>query len=170
MHATFVDIENEFSDIAEEAEHLSCFLDRLTQAGPPAERQALWEAAHVCASATEIIYTGCERIMAHVAREVDDAPVAHSDGWRAALPRHMAHPFPGVRNSVISDECYRQTDRLRAFRHRERNTYGTNLDFDIVVEQSGEAVTTFSAFHNNVRLFFTPGLSGEPVADEPPAD
>jgi hypothetical protein len=90
MHATFVDIENEFSDIAEEVEHLSRFLDRLTESNPIAERQASWEATHVCASATEKIYTGCELIMAQVAREVDDAPIAHSDGWQkdgASVPQ-----------------------------------------------------------------------------------
>jgi hypothetical protein len=168
MHATFVDIENEFSDIADEVAHLSRFLDRLTQSSPSAASQASWEAVHVCASATEKIYTGCERIMAQVAREVDDAPVAHSAGWHAALLRRMAHPFPGVRNAVISDECYRQMDRLRAFRHRERNTYGTNLDFDIVVERSREAVATFGVFHSNVRSFFTSGPGQERGVDELP--
>src|SRR5580700_2558498 len=76
-------------------------------------------------------------------------------GWHAALLRRMAHPFPNVRKAVISDECYRQMDRLRAFRHRERNTYGTSLDFDIVVERSREAVAAFDVFHSDVRRFFT---------------
>jgi hypothetical protein len=66
----------------------------------------------------------------------------------------MAHPFPDVRKAVISDDCYRRLDRLRAFRHRERNAYGTHLDFDIVVERSLEAVTAFDIFRRDVRLFF----------------
>jgi hypothetical protein len=34
MYATFVDIENEFSEIADEIDHQSHFLDRLTDADP----------------------------------------------------------------------------------------------------------------------------------------
>ncbi len=85
MQATFVDIENEFADLAEEVEHLSRFLDRLTQDGPSGESEDTWAVSHVCASATEKTYTGCERIMAKVASEVDRAPVAHSEGWHRAI-------------------------------------------------------------------------------------
>jgi len=168
MHAIFVDIENEFSDIAEEVDHLSRFLDRLGDAELSATGQASWEAARVCASATEKIYTGCERIMAKVAREVDGAPVSHAEGWHAALLRRIAHPFPGIRHSIISDACYRQLDRLRAFRHRERNTYGTNLDFDIVIERGREAVAIFGVFHEEVRSFFTAGQIRAEEHQDPP--
>lgn len=44
-------------------------------------------------------------------------------------------------------------DRLRAFRHRERNTYGINLDFGIVVERAREAVEGFGIFRDEVRKF-----------------
>jgi hypothetical protein len=78
----------------------------------------------------------------------------------------MAPPFPGVRNSIISGQCYRQLDRFRAFCH-----YGTNLDFDIVVERSHEAVATFNVFRGEVRSFFAnllpeDGRSAE-VPEEP---
>jgi hypothetical protein len=154
MHATFVDIENEFGELEEEVVRLARFLQRIGQADPSPDMQSSWEAVHVCASATEKIYTGCERIMARLASEVDRAPLAHADGWHTALLRRMAHPFPDVRKAVISDDCYRRLDRLRAFRHRERNAYGTHLDFDIVVERSLEAVTAFDIFRRDVRLFF----------------
>jgi len=58
MHATFVDIENEFLDLAGEVDHLSRFLADLTELNSSGENQATWEATHVCASATEKIYTG----------------------------------------------------------------------------------------------------------------
>jgi hypothetical protein len=112
MHAIFVDIENEFSDIADEVAYLSRFLERRRRSKPSDEPQARWEAAHVCASATEKIYTGCERIMAVIAREVDAAPVVHADGWHGALLRRMAHEYPDKRPAVISDGCYRALDRL----------------------------------------------------------
>src|SRR5262249_53423423 len=147
----------------------SRFLEKLPDAFPPVTGQESWEAGHVCASATEKIYTGCERIMSQIAREVDSAPVAHAEGWHASLLRRMAHAFPGARKEVISDECYRQMDRLRSFRHRERNTYGTNLDFDIVVERSREAVAAFALFRSDVRRFFASGPGSESVEDDPPA-
>ena len=155
MYATFVDVENEFGELEEEVVRLSSFLQRRDGVDPSPDIQSLWEAVHVCASATEKIYTGCERIMARLASEVDGAPLTHSDGWHAALLRRMAHPFPDVRKAMISDECYKSLDRLRAFRHRERNTYGTHLDFDIVVERSHEAVAAFELFRREVRSFFT---------------
>lgn len=95
-----------------------------------------------------------EEEVVRLASEVDRAPLIHADGWHTALLRRMAHPFPDVRKAVISDDCYKQLDRLRAFRYRERNTYGAHLDFDIVVERSREAVAAFDLFRHEVRAFF----------------
>jgi hypothetical protein len=150
MHRAYVDIENEFIEIAKEADRLSHFLSHLSPLTDERGGQAAWEAVHVCASATEKRYTGCERVMARIANEFDRAPVARSDGWHAALLRRMAHPFPGVRDAIITARCHHLLDRLRAFRHRERNTYGINLDLDIVLERSREAVETFAIFRAEV--------------------
>lgn len=146
MHPSYVDIENEFGEIAVEVEHLSARLSRLDLCKPPADPQERWEATVICASAAEKVYTGCERIMARLAAEVDGLPVPHSEGLHMALLRRMARPYPGVRSAVISGECYAVLDKLRAFRHRERNTYGINLDFGIVVERGREAVAGFGSF------------------------
>ncbi len=79
-------------------------------------------------------------------------------GWHSALLRRMANPFPGLRGAMISEamiseECHRRLDRLRAFRHRERNTYGINLDFGIVVDRAREAVSAFAGFRDEIRAF-----------------
>lgn len=153
MHPSFVDIENEFSEIGFEAEHLSVRLKCLDRFEPPADMQERWEATHICASAAEKIYTGFERAMARLAAEVDGSAMAHSAGWHAALLRRMANPFPGVRPSVISRDCYAVLDKLRSFRHRERNTYGINLDSGIVAERGHQAVAGFSMFREEVRAF-----------------
>jgi hypothetical protein len=153
MHPSFVDIENEFDEIGQEVARLSNRLARIDSDSPFPDTQEEWEAALVCASAAEKIYTGCERVMARLAAEVDQSPVVHSDGWHAALLRRMANPFPGVRGPFISKECYGVLDKLRAFRHRERNTYGINLDFGIAVERAHEAVSGFDVFCREVRAF-----------------
>jgi len=155
MRPNFVDIENEFREIAVEVEHLSRLLSRIVAPRPDDDRQAAWEAGHICASSTNKIYTGCERIMARVASAVDGTPITHSDGWHAALLRRIAHPFPGVRDAVISAACHHHLDRLRAFRHRVRNTYGVNLDYQIVVERGREAVAMFEMFRAEVGSFLS---------------
>src|ERR1700722_5555120 len=124
MHTAFVDIENEFKEIEQEARHLALALDHHAAGPNLPDGQEAWELTHLLASATEKVYTGCERVMSHIAQQVDGARIGHSEGWHAAFLRRMANPFPGVREAIISNECYTQLDRLRAFRHRERNTYG----------------------------------------------
>ena len=153
MHPNFVDIENEFVEIAAEAERLSNRLARIDPAGMPANTQDEWEATLVCASAVAKIFSGCERVMARLAAEIDRTPVVHADGWHAALLRRMANPFLDARGPIISKSCHEVLDRLRAFRHRERNTYGINLDFQIVVQRGHEAVAGFSMFRTEVDAF-----------------
>jgi hypothetical protein len=155
MHPTFVDIENEFADIGREVEHLARLLARFDAEPVDPHSQAAWEATHICASATEKIYSGFERVMARVASEVDRAPVSHADGWHSALVRRMANPFPDIRSAVISPGCVELLDRLRSFRHRERNSYGFNLDFAIVMLRGQEAVAAFAIFRQDVRSFFS---------------
>lgn len=162
MHATFVDVENEFAEIAQEVEFLARTLAASHISRPEAGTHREWELTHVCASAIEKIYTGCERVMARIAADVDGSPLSHTEDWHAALLRRMANPFPAVRGPVISPACSRQMDRLRAFRHRERNSYGINLDPDIVLERGGEAVEAFHAFHAEVRDFFDGATKARP--------
>ena len=105
MRAIFVDVANELTEIAREVAHLQAALERWERSSPLAGSQREWEATHVCASATEKIYTGCERVMALLASELDGAPVAHSEGWHALLLRRLAHPYPGVREAILSDDA-----------------------------------------------------------------
>ncbi len=151
--AIFVDVQNEFLEIAAEIRHLDAALAKLRTVRPVSGSQQAWEAGHICASATEKIYTGLERIMARIATEIDQAPVGHAAGWHRTLLQRIANPFPERRDAVISRECYERLDRLRAFRHRERNTYGLDLDLGIVLDRSAEAIAAFAAFRGEVGSF-----------------
>lgn len=153
MHPAWVDVGNELDEIAREVARLSLRLERVGTERPATGSQEEWEATLVCASAAEKIYTGCEWVMARLASEVDGVPVTHSEGWHGALLRRMSCPFPQVRGPIISGKCHAVLDRLRAFRHRERNTYGVNLDFGTVVERAHEAVAGFEIFRREVRTF-----------------
>lgn len=154
MHPSYVDVANELTEVGLEVDHLSARLARLDPNATVQNPQDRWEASVICASAAEKIYTGCERVMARIATEVDGVPIAHAEGWHMAVLRRMANPYLEVRGPIISAECYLVMDKLRAFRHRERNTYGMNLDFEIVVNRATEAVAGFERFRDEVRAFF----------------
>jgi hypothetical protein len=153
MLGIFVDIENELADIESEVEMLSRGVEIYRQRDDDADPAWDWLAVQGLASGVEKIYTGCERVMAMIASEIDGARVDHSEGWHISLLKRMAHPFPDVRDAVISDECFRALDQLRAFRHRERNTYGLILDRDIVLERAVQTKAAFESLRSEVAAF-----------------
>lgn len=154
MHPSFVDVQNEFNEIRMEVEHIRLFLDALPFNLHDLSDQRQWEAGIICGSAAEKIYTGMERVMAHVTEAIDQANVPHAEGWHTTLLRRLAHPYPGVRDAVISENCYDRLNDLRAFRHRERNSYGFGLRLDRVIEIAGAAVATFDLFCQDVSGFY----------------
>lgn len=154
MLGTSVDIENELTDIASEVSMLLQGLDIFRAERAASEAAKVWLGIQGLASAVEKIYSGCERVMAIIANEVDGAKVERGDGWHVSLLKRMSHPFGDAREPVISTETYLMLDRLRSFRHRERNTYGLVLDADIVVERAGQTALAFDAFRKDVRAFF----------------
>jgi hypothetical protein len=152
MHPSSADVENEFADIAREVAYLSVRLAHCHTHAPVSGSQAEWEAILILASAAEKIFTGCERVMERLAAHVDRSRIVHAEGWHGALLARMAEPFQG-RGAVISAECHGVLNKLRAFRHRERNTYGVQLDYQIVVERVREAIAGFELFCRDVRYF-----------------
>lgn len=122
-----------------------------------------WEAAHICASAAEKIYSGFERVLARIVREDDASRHDRGGGWHRQLLQEVATPIPGGRPAIVSETCLARLDRLRAFRHRERNTYGFDLDLGIVLERSAEAVEAFDIFRAEVMTF----LDRDMLSDAP---
>jgi len=154
MLGTFVDVGNELADIASEVEMLSRSVDLYSHSARDADPAAWdWLAVQGLASGVEKIYTGCERVMAMIASEIDGARIDHEEGWHISLLKRMAHPFPEVRDAVISSECFMALDRLRAFRHRARNTYGLILDRDIVLERAVQTKAAFVTFRSEIDAF-----------------
>jgi hypothetical protein len=105
MLGIFVDIENEVSDIAREVEMLSRSLELYEN--PPQDAPEAWHWIMIqgFASGAEKVYSGCERVMEMIASEIDRAKVDHAGGWHMSLLKRMAHPYPGVREAVISTSC-----------------------------------------------------------------
>ncbi|MBB1249961.1 hypothetical protein H2O14_15535 [Rhizobium sp. G21] len=86
--------------------------------------------------------------------------MSRDDGWHATLLRRMHNDYPGIRDRVLSDGTYRALDGLRAFRHRQRNSYGLSLDPEIVEERVSDALEAFAMFQADIRRLksrFDPG-------------
>ena len=153
MPVNSVDLENELADVGKEVDMLASGLAIFEDSATNADPAWLWLAVQGLASGVEKIYTGCERLMAMIAASVDGARVEHSEGWHISLLKRMANPFPDVRAAVISEQTYKALDRLRSFRHRERNTYGLVLDTDIVVERAHQTIEAFGQFSLELAVF-----------------
>ncbi|RAI44594.1 hypothetical protein [Rhodoplanes roseus] len=150
MRGTCVDIENELADVAREVGLLEAGVTLVREAREGTDPAWTWLAVQGLASGVEKIYTGCERIMGLIAAEIDGARIERSESWHASLLKRMSHPFPGVRDAVISETCFAALDRLRAFRHRQRNSYGFVLDVGIVLERATQTGPAFEQFRSDV--------------------
>ncbi|WP_250957039.1 hypothetical protein [Rhizobium sp. CG5] len=149
MQAIFIDLANELQELADEVEML-----RLSAAEHEATKSTLtpqmaWLHIAGLASGIEKVYTGCERIMATIAVQLDKSPISRDQGWHATLLRRMHNAFPGVREALLADDTYDALNDLRAFRHRERNSYGLALDSEIVGQRASEAITAFQLFRRD---------------------
>lgn len=71
-------------------------------------------------------YTGVERLMELIARDVDGG-VLGGESWHAELLQQMSMKVPGIRPAVISTETAAWLDEYRKFRHLVRNVYAVVL-------------------------------------------
>jgi hypothetical protein len=149
----WVDVENEFQDLLEEARLLARAVDQIEASTASADDALAWVLIAGLAAGCETIYSGCERVMVLLASRLDGDAVPKTDSWHSVLLNRMAHPFPGVRDAIISAECRAALDRFRAFRHRVRSHYGLHLDPGIVLEPARELGPTLDAFHRGVAAF-----------------
>ena len=161
-----VDVENEFAVLFEEANLLAQVLPTLIAESPAQGTAQRWIQIAGVAAAIEKIYSGMERILLILARQVDGASIDKTDAWHATLLNRMANPFPEIRGPVISPECKVGLDRFRSFRHRVRNNYGISLDAAIVLDRAGELAPVLESFHREVSDF----LSAWDARSEVPPD
>jgi hypothetical protein len=99
-----------------------------------------WITALGFASAIEKIYLGCERALDVIAKQVDREPIVRNASWHRELLVRMSSPFGQIRPAVLSAATAEGLDQLRSFRHRARNTYGSILDVERVLEIAENAI------------------------------
>ena len=72
-------------------------------------------------------YTGLERILSHIAAQVDDH-LPEGGEWHRELLRQMAIPLPRIRPAVFSDATIQRLDEYLRFRHVVRHVYAFEFD------------------------------------------
>lgn len=104
------------------------------------------------AALVESIYTGSERVLNLIAREVDGAPIPKSESWHRDLLARGRSSF-GDRVAVISPETAELLDHLRKFRHKVRNDYSLNLDLEIVMQRAEQTLELARRFVVDLEAF-----------------
>jgi hypothetical protein len=117
---------------------------------PPLADLDGWVRLQGIASVVEKAYSGLERVMERVCVEVDGAPLSRVADWHAALLRRMSHAYPNRRPALLAPETVDMLQRLRAFRHRERNTYGSGLLPDRVAEHARLVIAATPLFRRDL--------------------
>ena len=72
-------------------------------------------------------YTGLERLLRHIAAEIDGHVPAGTE-WHQELLRQMATQLPRIRPAVFSKETIKRLDEYLRFRHVVRHVYAFEFD------------------------------------------
>ncbi len=72
-------------------------------------------------------YTGVERLLRHIAAQVD-GHLPEGSEWHRELLRQMATQLPRIRPAVFSNATIKRLDEYLRFRHVVRNVYAFALD------------------------------------------
>jgi len=114
------------------------------------------------ASGIEGMYTGIEGVLKEILAVVDGGVFA-SESWHAHLLAQAAAPNERKgRPAIISDRVYERLDRLRAFRHIERNIYRHLLRESDVDENLARLTEVFPLFEAEIGQFFKSFDQGNP--------
>jgi hypothetical protein len=136
MNPLFAEIAAVLDKAAAEADRAKRAADRL----PRSRSDVLGRWIHITAVASGIehAYSGMEQAFKIIAAEIDGA-VPTADDWHARLCALMFTPVPGRRPAVLPAPLRSELDDLRAFRHRVRNLYGSELVAEVVREKAARA-------------------------------
>ena len=146
-----------FAEIAAALDKAAAEADRARRAAarlPRARADALGQWIHVTAVASGIehAYSGMEQAFKIIAAEIDGA-VPTAEDWHARLCALMFTPLPGRRPAVLPGALRSDLDDLRAFRHRVRNLYGSELTVSVVREKAARAPATVAKVRRAMRTF-----------------
>ncbi|MBP2291825.1 hypothetical protein [Azospirillum rugosum] len=153
MHPIFADLDLEWRRVDEEGALLAEAVRRFRD--DPAmrsDRVIRWLAVSGIASGVEKAYSGVERMLKMIASTIDGS-VPKDEAWHRTLLVRMGVALPAVRPPVLSGGTLSAFDRLRAFRHRERNSYVGDLDEERLLEVADTVPGALAAFRADLDSF-----------------
>ena len=129
-------------------------------AGDAVDSDLYWDAV---ALNLHDFYTGLERILRHIAAEIDGHLPAGGE-WHQELLRQMAIPLPRIRPAIFSNETIKRLDEYLRFRHVVRHVYAFEFDPQRI-KPLAEALTGDFAQIKGELAVFTDYLEGLADAD-----
>ncbi len=97
-------------------------------------------------------YSGAERILEQIARDVDGRLPA-GEAWHTELLAQMTIEVPAVRPPVLARATADHLEAYRRFRHRVRNVYASMLDPSLMAEVVQPLPATLAALHRDLEAF-----------------
>ena len=150
MDPLFAEISAMLDKAGAEAVRSKRAAQRLTDS--PADALEHWIHLTAAASGVEHAYSGMEQVFKIIAVEIDGAVPAGED-WRARLCTLMFTPIPGRWPAVLPAALRADLDDLRAFRHRVRNLYGSELNTAVVKQKATRTPAVLAKVRRALRVF-----------------
>ncbi len=150
MHPLFAEIAATLDKAAAEADRAKRAARRLSRTRADALER--WIHLTAVASGIEHAYSGIEQAFKIIAAEIDGS-VPTAEDWHARLCALMFTPIPGRRPAVLPGALRADLDELRAFRHRVRNLYGSELIEAVVAEKATRAPLVVAEVRRALRAF-----------------
>ncbi len=115
--------------IRSELENIEEVVTRVRRAAEASEEDSVNSDLYWDAIALNLhdFYTGLERVLRHIAAEVDGHVPAGAE-WHQELLRQMATPLPQIRPAVFSNATIKRLDEYLRFRHVVRHVYAFEFD------------------------------------------
>lgn len=153
MHVTLALANRKLADLRKEFDNLIAIEAEVIPALDASPSAVARSAKSILrSSGIEGIYTGIEGVLKEIVTTMDEAIPAAGDSWHARLLAQAALRTD-AREAIVSEETYKALDRLRSFRHLERNVYRHALRPEGVDENFDLMRKVFDDVHDDIRTF-----------------
>ena len=98
-------------------------------------------------------YSGIEKILETIAEKTGEGR-PEGGKWHKELLQQVSFPVEGIRPPALSSETRKNLEGYLDFRHRVRNIYAYNIDFDKMELLIKQVRTTFDMFNSDMNNFF----------------
>ncbi len=150
-HPLFILLDKELNDVVRESNYLLSAQDALHK-DLPAVHPQLDQIVHIAmASTIEKLYGGMEKCLQRIAANVDEFS-PKGDSWHKD-PIDQMEIATEDRPAVLSHDTANALHIFRAFRHRERNIYGSVLDRQRILALTEDALALLKAFRDDISKF-----------------